>query len=247
MNDPLRVRERWFSDRLQLDITVVRWGLFGVPVLVFPSAGGDAEEVERFHMIDVLAPLIDAGRIKVYSCDSVAGKALVTREGHPRHQMWLQNQFQHYVRHEVVPAIRADCKSDLELWVAGASFGAFHAVASVCRFPDVFARAVAMSGTYDLRPFYGTGEFTDDFWMSSPQHFMPSLNGPHLDALRSRMLIIASGEGRAEDLGESWRMANALGGKGVPNRVDPWGPSWHHDWPTWRAMLPKYLGEWVAS
>ena len=39
--------ERWFSDRLQEDITVVRWGLFGPPVLVFPSAGGDAEEIER--------------------------------------------------------------------------------------------------------------------------------------------------------------------------------------------------------
>ena len=44
MNDDLRVRERWFSDRLQQDITVVRWGLFGTPVLVFPSAGGDAAE-----------------------------------------------------------------------------------------------------------------------------------------------------------------------------------------------------------
>ena len=36
MNDDLRVRERWFSGRLQRDITVVRWGLFGTPVLVFP-------------------------------------------------------------------------------------------------------------------------------------------------------------------------------------------------------------------
>ena len=25
-----------------------------------------------------------------------------------------------------------------EIWAAGASFGAFHAVAAVCRFPDVF-------------------------------------------------------------------------------------------------------------
>ena len=47
MSDELRVRERWFSERLQTDATVVRWGVFGVPVLVFPSAGGDAEEIER--------------------------------------------------------------------------------------------------------------------------------------------------------------------------------------------------------
>ena len=38
-------------------------------------------------------------------------------------------------------------------------------------------------------------------------------------------------------------MAHVLGGKGIPNRVDAWGAEWHHDWPTWREMLPKYLGE----
>ena len=36
------VTERWFSDRIQQEITVMRWGSFGTPVLVFPSAGGDA-------------------------------------------------------------------------------------------------------------------------------------------------------------------------------------------------------------
>jgi esterase/lipase superfamily enzyme len=36
-------------------------------------------------------------------------------------------------------------------------------------------------------------------------------------------------------------MADALGAKGIPNRVEPWGPEWDHDWPTWRHMLPLYL------
>ena len=31
--------------------------------------------------------------------------------------------------------------------------------------------------------------------------------------------------------------------RGVPNRVDPWGEEYDHDWPTWRAMLPHYLAE----
>jgi len=135
----------------------------------------------------------------------------------------------------------------MEVWAAGASIGAFHSVAMVCRFPDVFARACAMSGTYDLRRFYDATEFTDDFWVSSPLHFLSKLEGRHLDVLKTRLIVLASGEGRAEDLGESWRMANVLGARGVPNRVDPWGSEWHHDWPTWREMLPKYLGEWVKQ
>jgi esterase/lipase superfamily enzyme len=245
--DDVKTIARWPSERLGREVTMVRWGSFGQPVLVFPTAGGDAEEIERMQLVGALGPLIEAGKLKVYSCDSVSGRALLSREGSPQHQMWLQDQFHHYVRHEVVPAIRADCRAELDVWAAGASIGAFHAVAVVCRFPDVFVRACAMSGTYDLRRFYETSDFTDAFWTSSPLHFVPRLSGRHLDVLRTRMIVLASGEGRAEDLGESWRMASTLGAQGIPNRVDPWGLQWHHDWPTWREMLPKYLGEWLKE
>ena len=242
----MKVSSRWRSERLGREVTLVRWGTLGQPVLLFPTAGGDAEEVERMQLVGALMPLVEAGRIKVYSCDSVAGSALLARERDARHQMWLQNQFQQYVRHEVVPAIRTDCRSsDLEVWTAGASIGAFHAIAVLCRWPDVFARTCAMSGTYDLRRFFDANDFTDDFWVSSPLHFVPTLAGVHLDKLRTRFVKLISGEGRAEDLGESWRIAKVLGAASIPNHVDSWGPSWPHDWQTWRAMLPKVLDEWT--
>jgi esterase/lipase superfamily enzyme len=244
----MKAVERWRSERLEREITLVRWGTRGQPVLLFPTAGGDAEEVERFHLVGVLKPLIDAGKIKVYSCDSAAGKALLSREKNAKHQMWLQNQFHQYVKHEVVPAVRKDCDNPtIELWATGASIGAFHSVAMVCRFPDLFTRACAMSGTYDLRRFYdcGPNDFTDEFWVSSPLHFVPTLGGRHLEVLRTRYILMPSGEGRAEDIGESWNMANVLGRQGIPNRVDSWGRDWHHDWETWRKMLPKVLEEWT--
>jgi len=50
--------QRWFSSRLNQDITVARWGTFGQPVLVFPSAGGDAEEIERFGLVGACGPLL---------------------------------------------------------------------------------------------------------------------------------------------------------------------------------------------
>jgi esterase/lipase superfamily enzyme len=243
-----KIVARWHSERVQREVTLVRWGSVGQPILLFPTAGGDAEEIERFQLIDALAPLLDAGKIKIYSCDSVAGRALLAREGSAQHQMWLQNQFQQYVRHEVAGAIRADCKTpDIELWAAGASIGAFHAAAVVCRWPDVFVKAIAMSGTYDLKRFYDAHDFTDEFWVSSPLHFVPTLAGRHLDVLRTRYIHIVSGEGKAEDIGESWNLANVLGRQGIPNKVDSWGASWHHDWVTWRRMLPQILDEWTRG
>ena len=243
-----KVVERWRSDRVQRDITLARWGTIGQPVLVFPTAGGDAEEIERWQMIKVLQPLLEAGRIKVYSCDSLAGKALIEQEGSPRHRMWLQNMFQQAVRHEIVPAIRADCKSpDIEIWVSGASFGAFHATAVQCRWPDVFSKTLAMSGTYEMKRFFQTDDFSDDYLVSSPLHFVHLLAGRHLDVLRTRYIHLASGEGKAEALWESFWMGNALGKAGIPNQVDSWGPQYPHDWLTWRAMMPQILGAWTKG
>lgn len=81
----------------------------------------------------------------------------------------------------------------------------------------------------------------DDFTSSSPLEFVPGLGGDHLERLRSRLIILASGEGANENIGESWHLADVLGAVGVPNRVDSWGTQWPHDWPLWRAMLPGYL------
>ena len=143
----------------------------------------------------------------------------------------------------MTPAIRTDCKSDdIEIITAGASIGAFNAVATVCRHPDAFKLAIAMSGTFDLSK-YLHGQMYSDFYFSSPLHYVPGLSGPQLDMLRQRFILIPTGEGRWEDIGESWRLANVLGAKGIPNRVDSWGPEWDHDWITWREMLPHYLNE----
>src|SRR4029450_9849732 len=134
MSDELRVRERWFSERLQTDVTVVRWGVFGVPVLVFPSAGGDAEEIERNGLVDACGQLLAEGRVKLYSVDSVAGQAMGIKAGSPEHRTWLLNQFHDCTRREAVPAIRADLRDHaLEVITAGASIGAFNAVAVLCR------------------------------------------------------------------------------------------------------------------
>lgn len=215
----------------------------GAPVLLFPTAGGDSEEIERFLMIDALGGLLSEGRIKVYSIDSLNGRAWLTGE-HPGHAAWLQNQFDSAIRHEVVPAIRADCNSpDIEVIAAGPSIGAFNAIEVMCRHPDVFRVAVGMSGTYDLSPWL-QGTWWDDFYFSSPLHYLPDLpEGPQLDRLRTRFAILAHGSGAWENPDESWRMADVLGRRRIPNRVDDWGPDYPHDWATWRQMLPRYLGE----
>jgi hypothetical protein len=132
------------------------------------------------------------------------------------------------------------------LVAGGASIGAFHSAALLCRYPDVFSKALCMSGTYNLMRFIEAKHPTEDFRRASPLYFLPHVGGRHLELLRQRYVHIVTGEGRYESLPESWGLANALGHKKVPNYVENWGPDWHHDWITWRAMLPKILGQWTA-
>lgn len=240
----MKLTSRWYSPRLDTEVLVARWGHYGTPVLLFPTAGGDAEESERFLMIKVLMPLIEAGRIKIYACDSVSGRVWADGKSSGAFRARIQNAFDAFVIDELVPAIRHDCRAPgIELITAGASIGAFNALAAICRHPDVFKAAICMSGTYDLSRWMN-GQHTLDFHYSSPLHFLPHLGeGPQLAKLRERFILLTAGEGRWESPSQSWRVADVLGRRGVPNRVDLWGEHHDHDWPTWREMLPTYLDQ----
>ena len=237
-----KLKTSWFSHRLGKDVTVTRWGEIGTPVLFFPTAAADAEEVERFQMVAALSGLLESGRIKLYSVDSVSGQALLAGKS-PQEVARVQTQYDGFVYHELVPAIRADCRSqEIEIVVTGPSIGAFNALSVLCRHPDVFSKAICMSGTYDITKWMNR-EVPQDHYFASPLHFLPGLGeGALLAALRRRFVLLTHGTGKWEDPDQSWRAAGVLGEKRIPNRVDAWEGR-DHDWPLWRDMLPKYLAE----
>ena len=126
---------------------------------------------------------------------------MVAKAGSPEYRMWLFNQYHHAVRHEVVPAIRADMGGDeTPILATGASIGAFNSLAVLCRFPDVFRAAVGMSGTYRIQRFLDH-QFSQDLFFASPLDFLPGLEGEQLDLLRTRFAVLASGQGAWEDVG----------------------------------------------
>ena len=229
-----RVKDSWYSPRVGRKVDVVRWGEVGTPVVFFPTAAGDAEEVERFLMVDALAHLLEEGRIKLYSVDSVPGQVWLKENNRPPVATAAQRGFDAFVAEELVPAIRRDCGVDdpgreLDLIATGASIGAYNALASICRHPDLFSHAICLSGTFELSKFLD-GDMDEAWYFSSPLHFLPNLGEDHpaLAKLRERFVLLAHGTGRWEDPKESWRVAECLGARGVPNRVDEWSDDWDH-------------------
>lgn len=240
--------EVWRSSFLAQEVQVARWGESGPPVLFFPTAGGDAEEVERHRMIAALAPLIESGRVQVFSCDSVPGRCWVSEEYASGHCSWVQNRFDEFLNQELAPYIRHLAEgrglNGQGILATGASLGAFFALASVCRHPETFGHAICLSGKYDLEEFLDGEAMTLDFYYSSPLHFLPRLEDEtHLSRLRSRYVRLVNGRGAWERPEYARRVARILEEKGVPHALDDWGPRWDHDWPSWRRALPHYLDQ----
>jgi esterase/lipase superfamily enzyme len=242
-------KSTWKSERLGREITLVRWGEIGVPVLIFPTAGGDAEEIERFHLVATASEWLAQGLVKIYSVDSLAGRAWLSEDNSSAAAARVQAQFDAALYHEVLPAIRRDCRYEkIEIVTAGASLGAYNALAFLCRHPDAVRSALCMSGTYGLEKFL-KGPVTREYYDASPLHFVPDLaeEGELLKRLRTRFVLLTHGEGRYESPEEDWKVEKVLAQKKIPNRVDSWGKDYPHDWATWREMLPKYLTELVGA
>jgi esterase/lipase superfamily enzyme len=239
----------WTSARLSTPLArVCRWGHYGAPVLLFPTAGGDFEEVERYGLIGAVKGLIEGGRIKVFSVDGVAARAWLRGTFTQSRLMHEQRSFEAFIYEEVVPLIRMDCHIDtVEIVAAGAALGGFTAVAMLCRHPNVFRSALCMSGLVDITRFLNDEPPTPELESVSPLHYLPHLpEGPGLAAIRGRFIEVASGEGDFEMPGQSRKLAQVLGQRNVPHHLDLWGRHYPHSWTTWREMLKKSLASGVG-
>lgn len=232
----------WYSPRLNKNMEIVMYGHFGTALLLLPTAAADYLEYERFLLIDSIKPLIEAGKFKVFSINSINSESWLNRDMNPRHKAIRHQQFNGYVENEVVPFIKTHTSDDTPIILSGASLGALHSANMFFRRPDLFAGVIAMSGVYDLTS-YTKGYYDEDVYFNSPCHYLPNLENEFmLSRLRaSGHIHILSGSGDYEDPEASRNLHAILNAKGIPNELDIWGFDMKHDWPTWRAMLPYYL------
>jgi esterase/lipase superfamily enzyme len=233
----------WHSPSLNKDMPIAAYGDFGFALLLVPTAAADYLEYERFQLMDHLAPLIDGGKVKVFSIDSINNESWLNNNMDPRHKSIRHQQWNSYVFNEVVPFIRLNTSPETPIITCGASFGALHSMNLFLKRPDIINGVIAMSGVFDLTE-YTKGYFDDDVYFNSPMHFMPNLtDNSILEQIRtSRHIHIVTGSGAYEDPSSSGRFAKILYDKGIWYELDVWGTEWPHDWNTWRAMLPHYIG-----
>jgi len=234
----------WFSPSLQKEMPIVTYGHYGFALLLIPTAAADFLEYERFQLIDALSPYINAGKIKVFSVNSVNNESWLNYNIAGEHKAIRHNQFNDYIYNEVVPFIRNNTSQETLIFTSGASFGALHSMNLFLKRPDALNGVIAMSGVYDLSE-YSRGFFDEQVYFNSPVHYMPNLTDHFvLEQIRkSHHIHILTGSGAHEDPNAARNFAGILYNKGINYELSIWGEEWTHDWPTWRAMLPLFIAE----
>lgn len=216
------------------------YGHFGVPILFFPTASSDFEELERHGMIDALRHPIDAGKVKIFSIDSLNRQSWFNKEVSVAERLRRQAQYDAFVANELVDIIYEDCQGHLPIATAGSSLGAFHAANTLFRHPDQFRTGFFMSGIYDLSEYFD-GYMDDNCYWQNPLSYLPNASQEHRAALASCDINIICGQGPWERVHWSQALHNVLDRIGVRHNYDLWGHDVAHDWEWWFKQMNLYI------
>ena len=239
------VVELW-SDSIGSAGTVIRYGHWGRPLLVFPAEQGRARDFEDNGMLAAVADLVDAGRVKVYCVDSYDAASWSNQKIPVEERARRHGDYESWIVGSVVPWIDADCDGPAGVATLGCSLGAFHAANFALRRADLFPLALCFSGNYDPAAWHGWGDRGTTAYFNNPLDYVGHLHGDHLAWLRGRVsLLLVCGQGQWEDttgsLPSTRQFAALLASKGIRHELDLWGHDVPHDWPSWRAQLARHL------
>lgn len=240
-------------DQVELDTegvgrgTIIRYGHWGRPLLVFPSEAGRAWDYENNGMVGAIADLVDAGRVKLYCVDAIdnltwSDATLPTEERARRHAT-----YERWILDTVVPLIDQDSPGHRGIVTTGCSMGAYHAVNFGLKRPDLFPVAIGLSGNYEPTCWHGWGETGEATYFANPIAYVTGMGGEHLDWVRAHAnILLVVGQGPFEvhptqSLPGAHRLAGVLADKAVPHELDVWGFDSAHDWPWWRKQLAHHL------
>ena len=237
-----------YSRCLGRDMEFKVYGHHGKPVLFIPCQAGRFFDFENFHMDDVWRPWIDAGKVMVFSIDTIDGETWANKGGDKRWRIERHEQWFRYIVEELVPQIHHIAGErnwhQENIMTFGASMGAQHAANLFFRRPDLFDTVLALSGVYDSRDAFG--DYMDDLvYANSPVDFISNMpaDHPYIRMYNERKICIVVGQGAWEDVlkGSTGWLGRVLHEKGIHATVDFWGYDVNHDWDWWYKQTAHYL------
>ena len=153
-------------------LSVIAYGHFGRPVLVFPSEAGRAWDFENNGMIEAVRELVDEGRVKFYCVDSLDQWSWSDRSISIEERA-LRDTHLHRVADRSGGAVDPPRLSGAEILAMGCSLGAYHAVHFALQRADLVPIAMGFSGNYDVSTWRAWGERGDATYFANPPTTSP--------------------------------------------------------------------------
>jgi esterase/lipase superfamily enzyme len=232
-----REHHRWFSPALGRDMDLLIFGHGGARCIVFPTSQGRFFEWEDRGMVAALGERLRNGWLQLYCVDSVDAESWYAEWKHPRERARRQWEYERYVMDEVVPLTRRN--ENPYLMLAGASFGAYHALDMACRNPWTVDRVIGLSGMYDIKGM--TDGYSDGaVHVHNPAEYLAvERDEGRLEALRRLDIVLATGRDDPHR-GNNEYLSGVLWRQGIWHALRLWD-GWAHDWPWWRDMIRIYI------
>ena len=236
-------------DGVDGDFDVTLYGTAGRPVIVFPEGDSSCSSWEDGGMIDALAGLIDAGRVRLFCVDSADGSGWYAGYAPTEYRLASLGGYFDLVENELCQLVREEAPGAGAPIVAGAGLGALNATIAVLRKPSLYGGLLALSGTFDAA--WVVGDARSDGWRAfSPVDLVRGLGDSPLlvEALSGKQLAFVCGTGAGEEGGETQRtLQGELAAAGVGATFEYWGADVDHSWGWWqeeaRQLLPCLLDE----
>lgn len=240
-----REYHKWYSNALQRDMELLIFGHGGRAVLFFPTRMARFFDYEDWGIVDALKDKLEAGELQLFCVDSIDAESFYNAWAHPAGRINRHLNYERYILEEVIPLMRQKNRSDY-LEAAGCSMGAYHALNVALKHPQLFKKAVGMSGRYDL-----TREITDfkdlfdgfhneDIYFNMPLQYLANQHEqPLLEAIGKLSIILAVGE-TDPFFANNQQLSQLLWDKGLPHEMYVWR-NYAHRPRYWKQMVQLYL------
>lgn len=242
-----------YSRHLGRNMEYKIYGHQGKPVLVFPTSEGRFYQYEDSGMIHALREFIDAGKIQLWTVDSIDDETFFSRSWDKLARIRRHEEYFNYINNELIPSILRISKEnnngvEQQLLVTGCSMGAYHASNFYFRYPWFIDSVIAMSGVYSTDYFFGDYRPTE-IYLNSPVDYLRNNNDPYYyDRFLKSQLVFCCGHGAYEELAitETTRLLHTLNDKGIRGWFDFWGSDANHDWDWWQKQIYYFMGKIVG-
>ncbi len=229
----------YYSHLLNASLKVEVTGLFGYPVLMFPTSQGLYTQNHDFKLNESVGHLVDQGKIKLYNIETIDKYSFYDDHISPQERIRNYELYVQFLSREFVPYLQR-LHSVHRIAIAGASFGGYHAANFAFRFPDYISHLFCLSGAFTIRNFMDG--FTDNLvYFNCPREFMPNDEAWKF----KHMHIVLSTSDQDICKNATQEMAAILSNKGIDHWYDE--QKWiSHDWPLWRMVFPVFMGRFFG-